>query len=90
MKLVILELLIMTQYQSVLSAAFALDVSERLQLIDALAATVPDDAPPTLSPEWIAELDRRAHDLETGKATAIPAHEVFESIQRKRDERRGA
>jgi putative addiction module component (TIGR02574 family) len=66
----------MSQFEAVLTAAFALPVAERLQLIDALAATVPDDSPPTLSPEWLAELERRSAEIDSGTVKLIPWEEV--------------
>jgi len=56
----------MTSYQSVLTAASQLAVDERLQLIDALAATVPDDQPPRLSEVWLKEIDRRSREIDSG------------------------
>jgi len=48
----------MSDYQTVFSAARWLPISERLRLIDELSSSVPDDAPPSLSDEWLARGDR--------------------------------
>jgi putative addiction module component (TIGR02574 family) len=73
----------MSQFESVLSAASQLPVAERLQLIDALAATVPDDCPPTLSPEWLNELDRRSSDIKSGSVTPIPWEQIRSDLIKK-------
>jgi len=56
----------MSDYQSVLSAASLLPVSERLRLIDELAASVPDDQPPALGAAWLAEIERRSAEIDAG------------------------
>ncbi len=70
----------MTQFESVLSAASQLSVDERLLLIDALAASVPDDHPPTHSPEWLAEIERRSAEIDSGAVTPIPWETVRERL----------
>mgnify|MGYP003352846332 CR=1 FL=1 len=49
-----------------------LTVIRRLRLIDELAASVPDDQPPTLSQEWTDEIQRRSAELDAGTVTAEP------------------
>lgn len=56
----------MTEYQHVLDNASQLPVDDRIRLIDALASSVPDDHPPSLSPEWLAEICRRSDEIESG------------------------
>lgn len=73
----------MTDYQSVLSAAAQLSVADRLRLIDDLAATVPDDKPPTLSPEWLSEIERRSAEIEAGTVSTVPWAEVRERLHKK-------
>jgi putative addiction module component (TIGR02574 family) len=73
----------MSQFESVLSAASQLPIAERLKLIDALAATVPDDCLPTLSPEWLAELERRSAEIDSGAVTPIPWGQVRSDIFKK-------
>ncbi len=58
----------MADYNFVLSAAFEMPVADRLRLIDELASSVPDDQPPALSPEWLAEIQRRSAEIESGAA----------------------
>jgi putative addiction module component (TIGR02574 family) len=62
----------MTDYQSVLTAASQLPVADRLRLIDDLAASVPDDQPPTLSEDWLREIDRRSSEIESGAVQTEP------------------
>ena len=56
----------MSNYESVLSAASQLPVSDRLRLIDDLASLVPDDQPPQLSVAWLSEIDRRSSEIDSG------------------------
>jgi putative addiction module component (TIGR02574 family) len=66
----------MTDYQTILSAASQLPVSDRLQLIDDLAASVPEDHPPRLSEAWLHEIARRTEEVESG-AVATESWEVI-------------
>ena len=59
----------MSDYQSVRSAAAELSIADQLRLIDDLAASVPDDQPPSLSTEWLAELERRSTEIDSGAIT---------------------
>ena len=70
----------MTQYESIFSAAAQLPVNERLRLIDELAATVPDDRPPSLSLEWVGEIERRWGEIESGKVTPVPWETVRDGL----------
>ena len=56
----------MSDYQSVLSAASQLPVTDRLRLIDELASSVPDDQPPALDAQWLAEIERRSLEVDSG------------------------
>jgi putative addiction module component (TIGR02574 family) len=56
----------MSQYQDILTNASQLPIDDRLRLIDDLASSVPDDHPPRLSPEWLAEIDRRSNEIDAG------------------------
>jgi putative addiction module component (TIGR02574 family) len=73
----------MSDYDSVLAAAVELPVDDRLRLIDELAASVPDDRPPALSPEWLAEIARRSDELDAGTVQAEPWPQVRERLRRK-------
>ena len=73
----------MPDYESVLSAAAQLSVADRLRLIDELAASVRDDEPPSLSPEWLAELERRSAEIDSGKVSTVPWAIVRERLWKK-------
>ena len=59
----------MTEYDSVLAAAVKMPVGDQLRLIDELAAALSDDQPPSLSPQWLAEIERRTSELDAGQVT---------------------
>ncbi len=73
----------MSQFGSVLAAAFGLPVGDRMCLIDALASSVPDDCPLPLSPEWLDEIDRRSTELESGALSSLPWEQVQSELLRK-------
>ncbi len=56
----------MPEYQDVLGHATQLPINDRLRLIDDLASSVPDDQPPHLSSEWLAEVARRSDEIDAG------------------------
>ncbi len=56
----------MSDYQEILTHAFRLPIADRLRLIDELASSVPDDHPPRLSPQWLAEINRRSEEIDSG------------------------
>ena len=56
------EGLCMLDLDAIVSEASQLTVTDRLRLIDWLAASVPDDQPPTLSEQWIVEIGRRSRE----------------------------
>jgi len=51
-------------------------VTDRLRLIDELAASVPDDQPPILSETWLKEIERRSSDIDSGAVETEPWPEV--------------
>jgi putative addiction module component (TIGR02574 family) len=66
----------MSDYESLLAGASALPVSVRIQSIEALWGTVPEDALPPISDEWLAEIERRTAEYEAGNEPAIPWEQV--------------
>ena len=73
----------MAEYEAVCSAAAGLSVADRLRLIDELAASVPEDQPPTLSEPWLAEIERRSAEIDAGVVTPEPWSEVRQRLFRK-------
>jgi putative addiction module component (TIGR02574 family) len=67
----------MLDFEGIVSEASQLTVADRLRLIDRLAASVPDDQPPSLTEPWLVEIDRRSNEIDNG---AI-ATESWDSIR---------
>jgi putative addiction module component (TIGR02574 family) len=59
----------MPDFDAIAAEASQLSVADRLRLIDQLAASVPDDQPPSLSEQWMAEIDRRSKEIDDGTVT---------------------
>lgn len=68
------------------AAALQLPTHLRAQLAQALIASLDEDA--ELDREWLAEVERRDADLESGRAQGIPADEVFRAARARLAERR--
>jgi putative addiction module component (TIGR02574 family) len=66
----------MADYDSLLSDASQLPLDARIQLIEALWDTVPGDAVPALSDEWLAEIDRRSDEYDGGKVPTVPWEQI--------------
>ena len=66
----------MLTYETLLADAAQLPVAERIQLIDAIWETLPDDSMPPLSEEWIAEIRRRSAEFDSGSVKTIPWEQV--------------
>jgi putative addiction module component (TIGR02574 family) len=67
----------MLDFDAIISEASQLSVADRLRLIDQLAASVPDDQPPSLAEQWMAEIDRRSKEIDNGAV----ATEAWDSIR---------
>jgi len=75
----------MSDYQSLFADASQLPVGERLQLIEALWNTLPEEAVPLLSDEWKAEIARRSAEFDAGLVQSIPWEQArSEAMQRNR------
>lgn len=60
-----------------ISAAKQLAVDERKQLVQEVQETLPiEDEPLALSPEWMAEIQRRAAELDAHPERGIPWEQV--------------
>lgn len=66
----------MLTYETLLADAAQLPVADRIQLIDAIWETLPDDSMPPLSEEWIAEIRRRSAEFDSGSIQTIPWEQV--------------
>jgi putative addiction module component (TIGR02574 family) len=66
----------MTTYETVLADAARLPVADRIQLIDAIWDTLPGDSLPPLSDEWVAEIQRRSAEYDTGSAKTVSWEQV--------------
>lgn len=53
--------------QKLLTGALALPENERVKLASELLASVPQSPDPDWDSAWLAELDRRVKDVESGK-----------------------
>ncbi len=65
------EDLCMLDLDAIISEASQLPVADRLQLIDRLAESIPDDQPPSLSEQWIAEIDRQSEKIKEAKDEGV-------------------
>ena len=76
-------------YQDLARGALGLPYKERADLVSMLLASLgttelepgSEVEPPTLSPEWEAEILRRAEDCAGGKEPTIPWEEAREKLQ---------
>ncbi len=66
----------MSTVESILAEASRLPVADRLRLIEALWETVPEELAMTLSPEWMAEIERRSAEFDAGRMEGVPWEEV--------------
>jgi len=67
-----------------LDAALTLPESERAELADLLAASIPSP-PSALHPAWAAELRRRVAEIESGRVASVPWAEVRRQVQAQLD-----
>jgi putative addiction module component (TIGR02574 family) len=73
----------MSDYASLLADASQLSLDARIRLIEALWDTVPDDAMPPLSDEWLAEIQHRSAEYDSGAVQSIPWEQIrAESLNR--------
>ncbi len=68
--------LAMLDYESLLADASRLPPTERIQLIEALWDTVPADSLPPLGDEWLAEIERRTAEYDSGVAQTVPWEQI--------------
>ncbi len=73
----------MLKYETLLADATRLPVADRIHLIDAIWETLPADSLPPLSDEWIAEIQRRSAEYDSGSAEIVPWEEVKADAMRR-------
>lgn len=66
----------MCGYERLLADASRLPVSDRIQLIEALWDTLPADCLPRLTHEWIAEIQRRSAEYDSGSVQTVPWEQI--------------
>src|SRR5450432_2214393 len=67
--------------KEIVEAALKLDPQVRAEVAEEILGSLEDSSYGELSPEWEAELDRRADDIDKGRVQVIPAEEVFAEIE---------
>ena len=73
----------MSNYDSLFADASQLPINARIRLIEALWDTLPENAMPPISDEWIAEIQRRSAEFDAGSVQAIPWEQIrAEAVQR--------
>ncbi|MBP3959753.1 addiction module protein [Gemmata sp. G18] len=65
------------------TAILELPLAERLEVMDALAASLPPDDVTEDNTAFDAVLQRRAEDLDSGRVKGVPANEVMERLRAK-------
>jgi putative addiction module component (TIGR02574 family) len=66
----------MPSIESLLADAVRLPVADRIQLIDAIWDTLPEESLVPLSDEWISEIQRRSAEYDSGSAKAVSWQEI--------------
>jgi len=66
----------MSSYETLLADASRLPVPDRIQLIEALWDTLPADHLTPLSDEWIAEIQRRSAEYDSGSVRTVPWEQI--------------
>lgn len=74
-----------TTYEEILQSARGLKQEDQARLVSALWTDLPDDLKPPLDSEWMAEIQRRSNEIDSGSVTTIPW-----SVVRERARARGA
>ena len=66
----------MSDYETLLADARRLPLVHRMQLIEALWDTLPADSLPPLTDEWIAEIQRRSAEYDSGSVQPVPWEQI--------------
>ena len=73
----------MANYETLLADASRLPVAERIQLIEALRNTLPADSLPPLTDEWLAEIESRSAEYESGSVHTVPWEQIRAEAMRR-------
>jgi len=66
----------MPDFETLLADASRLPVGERILLIEALWDTLPADSLPPLSEQWLAEIERRSAEFDSGAVQTVPWEQI--------------
>lgn len=66
----------MPTYETLIAEAERLPVADRIQLVEAIWDTLPADDLPPLSDEWIAEIQRRSAEYDSGTVETVSWEQV--------------
>jgi putative addiction module component (TIGR02574 family) len=69
----------MSNYETVLAQAQELPVDDKIQLIEALWDLVPEASLPPLSDAWIAEIQQRSAEFDSGGVETISWEKIREA-----------
>ena len=73
----------MPTVENLLADAERLPVDQRIQLIDAIWDTLPVDAIPPLSDEWLAEIQKRSAEYDAGSTKTISWTQIRDEALRR-------
>jgi putative addiction module component (TIGR02574 family) len=66
----------MSTLEKLLADAALLPVEDRIQLIDAIWETLPEESLPPLSSEWMTEIQRRSAEIDADTAETVSWEQV--------------
>jgi len=66
----------MTTLEQIIDAAKSLSPADRLRLVEAVWDDEHPEQWPALSPEWLAEIQRRSAEFDAGRMTAFQWQDV--------------
>jgi putative addiction module component (TIGR02574 family) len=66
----------MPTIESLLADAVQLPIADRIQLIDAIWDTLPEESLAPISDEWIAEIQRRSAEYDSGSGVTVSWQEI--------------
>lgn len=66
----------MSTYETLLAEAAQLPVADRIRLMEGIWDSLPGDALPPLSDEWVTEIQRRSAEYDAGAAETVSWEQV--------------